>query len=177
MLEIRAVDLHGERERERERELCGTYAGRIRSYGMRHLRDRVLADDLVQLVLLAVVQALRAGRVEAVERLDAYVFGTARNICMDLRRGDARLRRVAEQAARELPASYLPAWEAVDRGRLQDCLGALEPRDRAVIIATFIEDRDSDEIGATLQLSAGNVRVIRHRALARLRDCVEGACA
>ena len=171
MLRIHVVD------REGERELCGTYAGRIRSYGLRHLRDRALADDLVQLVLLAVIQALRAGRVEQVDRLDAYVFGTARNVCMDLKRGGARAQRVAEQAANELPASYLPGWDAVDRVRLQHCILALEPRDRAVVVATFIEDRDSDEIGATMQLSAGNVRVIRHRALAQLRDCVAGAHA
>lgn len=171
MLEIQVVD------RESERELCRTYAGRIRSYGLRHLRDRVLADDLVQLVLLAVLQALRAGRVEQVDRLDSYVFGTARNVCMDLKRGDARLRRTAEEAARGLPESYVPASVGLDRRRLEDCLRGLPPRDRAVVVATFIEDRDTEEIGATMQLSAGNVRVIRHRALAQLRDCVDGVHA
>jgi RNA polymerase sigma-70 factor (ECF subfamily) len=43
-----------------------------------------------------------------------------------------------------------------------------------VVLATFLEDRDADEIGSTLSLTAGNVRVIRHRALARLQVCVEG---
>lgn len=171
VLEILLVD------REGERALCGTYAGRIRSYGLRHLRDRTLADDLVQLVLLAVVEALRAGRVEDVERIESYVFGTARNVCMDLKRRDARVQRLADTAAREEPIVVLPAWEAVDRGRLERCLGGLEARDRAVVVATYVEDRDSDEISAALQLSAANVRVIRHRALARLRDCVEGVHA
>jgi RNA polymerase sigma-70 factor (ECF subfamily) len=41
-------------------------------------------------------------------------------------------------------------------------------------MATFVEDRDADEIGAAFAISAGNVRVIRHRALARLQACVEG---
>ena len=42
------------------------------------------------------------------------------------------------------------------------------------MLATFLEDRDADEIGKALELSPGNVRVIRHRALARLQACVEG---
>nr|MBA3452869.1 sigma-70 family RNA polymerase sigma factor [Deltaproteobacteria bacterium] len=79
--------------------------------------------------------------------------------------------------ARDLPPSSIPTLAALDRERLQHCMLALDARDRAVVVATFVEDRDADEIGATMQLSAGNVRVIRHRALARLRDCVEGAHA
>ncbi len=157
-----------------ERAVCEKYASRIRAYGLRHLRDAAAAEDLVQHVLLAVLQSLREGRVEDVGRLDAYVLGTCRNSVMDLRRGDARQRRVAERVSAGLPDGYEPEPLTVDRLRLESCLRGLEARDRAVVLATFIEDRDADEIGVTLQLSPGNVRVIRHRALARLQACVEG---
>jgi RNA polymerase sigma-70 factor, ECF subfamily len=157
---------------ENERALCERYAGRIRAYGFRHLRDGIAADDLVQHVLLSVLQALREGRVEDRDRLDAYVLGTCRNAVMDMRRGVARQRRVAERAAAGLPEGYEPQHLSVDRARLEQCLHALEARDRAVVLATFLEDRDADEIGNAMQLSAGNVRVIRHRALAKLQACV-----
>jgi RNA polymerase sigma-70 factor (ECF subfamily) len=160
-----------------EHEICSRFAGRIRAYGLRHLRDPAAAADLVQLVLLAVLTALRERRVEDPERLDAYVHGTCRNAVMDMRRSDARQRRVAQQASAGLAEGYEPAWPSVDRGRLEDCLRGLEARDRAVVLATFVEDRDADEIGAQMKLSAGNVRVIRHRALARLQACVEGGGA
>jgi RNA polymerase sigma-70 factor (ECF subfamily) len=42
---------------------------------------------------------------------------------------------------------------------------------------TFYEDRQADEVAKLLGLSAGNVRVIRHRAIGRLRDCVTGGGA
>jgi RNA polymerase sigma-70 factor (ECF subfamily) len=141
---------------------------------MRHLRDGQAVEDLVQHVLLAVLTAVREGRVDEPTRLDAYVLGTCRNAVMDMRRGDARQRRVAERASAELPEAYEPPWTNVDRIRLEHCLRGLEPRDRAVVLATFIEDRDADEIGDAMKLTPGNVRVIRHRALARLLDCVEG---
>jgi RNA polymerase sigma-70 factor (ECF subfamily) len=161
-------------ERDAELALCQKYANRIRGFGLRHLRDKQAADDLVQHVLLAVLTAVREGRVEDPARLDGYVLGTCRNAVMDMRRGAARQRRVAERAGAGLPAAYEPGWESVDRRRLEHCLRELQPRDRAVVLATFLEDCDADEIGRTLQLSPGNVRVIRHRALASLLDCVEG---
>jgi RNA polymerase sigma-70 factor (ECF subfamily) len=92
-----------------------------------------------------------------------------------MKRGDARQRRVATQAAAGLPDGYEPTWPSVDRSRLEGCVRTLEPREQSVIIATFAEDRDASEIAASLAITPGNVRVIRHRALARLQTCLEGA--
>jgi hypothetical protein len=39
---------------------------------------------------------------------------------------------------------------------------------------SFTEERTAPEIAAELSLTEGNVRVIRHRALLRLRACLEG---
>ena len=57
--------------------------------------------------------------------------------------------------------------------RLKSCLSALPERERAVLIMTFYDDRPADAVAADLGLSAGNVRVIRHRGLERLRGCIE----
>jgi RNA polymerase sigma-70 factor (ECF subfamily) len=42
-----------------------------------------------------------------------------------------------------------------------------------VVVMSFFADKAADEVGAELALSAGNVRVIRHRAIGRLRECME----
>jgi DNA-directed RNA polymerase specialized sigma24 family protein len=42
-----------------------------------------------------------------------------------------------------------------------------------VLQLSFHEELESDEVAARLELSRGNVRVIRHRALAALRVCLE----
>jgi DNA-directed RNA polymerase specialized sigma24 family protein len=70
---------------ERERCICQRYSNRIRAYGLRHLRDSAAAEDLVQQVLLVVLQALRNERVNDVDNLEKYVFGTCRNTVMDMR--------------------------------------------------------------------------------------------
>jgi RNA polymerase sigma-70 factor (ECF subfamily) len=146
---------------------------RIRAYGVLHLRDATAADDLVQQVLLVVLQALREGRVNDVDNIDRYVFGTCRNMAMRMRRGDARQRRIADETARSLPERYDAPWDLVDSARLDGCLERLEQRLRAVVLATFVDERDADEIGRSMSLSASNVRVIRHRALAHLHECME----
>jgi len=63
-----------------EAGICKRFAGRIRAYRLRHLRDERAARDLVQQVLLATIEALRQARVGSPERIDAFVLGTARNI-------------------------------------------------------------------------------------------------
>jgi RNA polymerase sigma-70 factor (ECF subfamily) len=93
---------------------------------------------------------------------------------MDMRRGNARQRRIADAAATALPEGYEQPWALADRSRLDVCLDKLEARARSVILATFVDERDADDVGRSMGLSAGNVRVIRHRALAHLHDCMEG---
>jgi RNA polymerase sigma-70 factor (ECF subfamily) len=161
-------------EAARERDICRRYASRIRSYGLCHLRDAAAAQDLEQHVLLAVLQAVREGRVED-DKLDAYVAGTCRNAAMVMSRSTARQRRIASESAAVMPEGYEPPWWVlIDRKRLEQCLEALETRERAVVVATFVDERDAEEIGRALGLTAGNVRVIRHRALARLQTMMQG---
>jgi RNA polymerase sigma-70 factor (ECF subfamily) len=62
----------------------------------------------------------------------------------------------------------------LDPDRLAACLEALPERERSVVVMSFFADKPADEVGAELGLTGGNVRVIRHRALARLRDCMGG---
>jgi RNA polymerase sigma-70 factor (ECF subfamily) len=155
--------------------MCLRYSNRIRSYGLCHLRDGTAAEELVQQVLLVVIEALRGGQVKDPANLESYVFGTCRNMVYDMRRGNARQRRIAEEAAAfALPEGYEPPMAVLDRSRLDSCLEGLEERARAVVLATFVDERDANEVGRSMGLSSGNVRVIRHRALGQLQACMEG---
>lgn len=159
---------------ERERAIYERYAPRVFAYGLRHLRNHSGAKDLVQHVLVVVLKALREGRVHDVDHLDHYVFGTARNATLEMRRGDKRQQRIADENAGLSAETVEPPWAVADAPRLDGCLDGLEVRARSVVLATFVDDRDADEIGRSMGLTVGNVRVIRHRALAHLRECMEG---
>jgi RNA polymerase sigma-70 factor (ECF subfamily) len=152
-----------------EAEFCRRFAPRVRLYGLRHLRDRHAAADLVQQVLMMTLERLRAGKLREPERLASFVLGTCRRVVMDQRRGAARRGRLLEVygiTEEELEPEEPRVFE---RDRLAACLEALSERERSVVIASFFDEKPAGELGIT----AGNLRVIRHRALAKLRECME----
>jgi RNA polymerase sigma-70 factor (ECF subfamily) len=155
-----------------ETELYRRLAPRVRLYGLRHLRDRHAAADLVQQVLLMTLERLRAGDVREPERIASFVLGACRMTVLELRRGTRRREALLETWGNAAEAFEAPDPVALDPDRLAGCLEALSERERSVMVLSFFADKQADEVGAELAISAGNVRVIRHRALARLRECM-----
>lgn len=160
---------------EAEAELCRRLGPRVRLYGLRHLRSDAAAADLTQQVLLLTLESLRAGRLREPERLVSFVLGTCRLVVLDLRRGAERRQRLLEQFGGDLFGAGTPRAAELETERLADCLRRLGERDRSVLVMTFYAERRTVEVAAELGLSPGNVRVIRHRALERLRECMGGA--
>jgi RNA polymerase sigma-70 factor (ECF subfamily) len=168
----RRIAATGAGARAAEEVLFRRYGARIRLYGLKHLGSRAAADDLVQLVMLRVVEAIRAGRVEDPTNLASFIFGTCRHASWDLRRSDQRQRKI-EEAHHGLLTDAVPLEHSErDVARLFGCLGKLPEREAMVLRMSFMEDREADEIGERLGISSGNVRVIRCRALAKMAGCM-----
>ncbi len=161
------------RDAAAEAELCRRFAPRIRLYGLRHLRNEAAAADLVQDVLLMILQKLRAREVREPERLASFIFGTCRQVVIDGRRSGRRRERLLETFAGDLLPTAGEDPEALDTSRLRVCLQGLPERERAVLMMTFYDDRSAEGVGAELGLSPGNVRVIRHRGIERLKVCMQ----
>ena len=168
---VRRAAVRGEGARAIETELCRRFAPRVRLYGLRHLRDEDRARDLVQAVLLALVEAVRGARIEEAEHVDRFVLGTCRNVVARVREGALRAIPV-DPADMEL-AGAMPTFERLDAPALYRCLVKLELRSRVVVQMCFHDDATAEEIGVHLGLTAGNVRVLRHRAIAQLRSCLD----
>jgi len=164
-----------ERDAAAEAAICRRFGPRIRLYGLKHLRSEAAAADLVQDVLVMVLTKLRDGAVREPERLASFVLGMARQTVIDQQRGGRRRARILEAFPVDLAPAAEEAAEPIDSERLSLCLGALPERERAVLLMTFYDDRPADAVAAELKLTAGNVRVIRHRGLDRLRDCMTQA--
>jgi RNA polymerase sigma-70 factor (ECF subfamily) len=155
-----------------ESELYRRFAPRVRLYGLRHLRDDDAARDLAQQVMLVTIEKLRAGSVRDVDQIASFVLGVSRSMAKDLKRRERRRGRLLE--AFTIPGIVEPPVEdaMLDVGRLEACLARLAERERMVVLLTFYAERTSGEVGKELGLKHGNVRVIRHRAIERLRTCM-----
>jgi RNA polymerase sigma-70 factor (ECF subfamily) len=157
-----------------EAELYRRFAPRVRLYGRRHLQNESDADDLAQEVLLLTIGRLRAGEVRRPEEIGSFILGTSRMMAHGTRRVGRRREALAARFIETSVETPPSSTAALDAPRVVACLAALAERDRLVLLLTFYADREAPRIAEDLGVSPGAVRVIRHRAMARLRDCVVG---
>lgn len=156
-----------------EAELCRRFLNRARLYGLKHLRfDVTAAEDLAQQVMMIVLQALRAGAVDDLERVDRFMLGTCRNVAHSMRRRETRQAEIQRRLSTELAGAKIPPWDLVEGRRVEECLAALAARELELLFLLFQEGATAAEAAASLGTTPGNVRVIHHRAIARLRECV-----
>lgn len=157
--------------RAEEAELCARLGPRIRLLGMKRLGDRAAAADLAQRVLVLLLEKLRAGELRDAERVGSFVLGAARLLAAEARRSarrDGALPPELEEVAADGAEPPDPGLAEL----LARCLEALAERERTVILLSFYREQGAPEIAVALGVTRGNVRVIRHRAVARLRGCM-----
>lgn len=159
-------------DREAEAELFRRMAPRIRLYGLRHLRDEHASDDLTQQVLITALEALRAGRLREPGKLTSFVLGTCRMTVLNMRRGAERKERLLAQYEAELPMAAQPPLPQIDHDHLMRCVSNLNERERTVVIMSFYDEETGADVASFLGISEANVRVIRHRAISQLRECM-----
>ena len=155
------------RERQQFEEfMTSRWAGLVRlAFGL--TGDRWLAEDLAQTALASAYASW--WRVSRADDPDAYV----RRILINASKGRWRRTRVAEQAAGS-PADVPdqaedPSVAIGERSALLKALGALPPRQRAVVVLRYWEDLSDAQAAALLGCSASTVRSQAARALAKLR--------
>jgi RNA polymerase sigma factor (sigma-70 family) len=142
---------------------------------LRHrIRDRERARELASDVVMAVIRALREGRVREPGKLHAYVLGTVRNVA-----------RNHQRAARpELPlepshevAAFVDAEQATDGARrlrlLEAAIAALHGPDRLIVRLGLLEGWRSTELTRVLGLSHDAIRARKSRVLRRLARALQ----
>ena len=161
---------------EAEAALYRRLAPRVRLYGLRHLRDGAAAADLMQQVMLMTLEKLRAGAVREPDQIVSFVLGMCRMAVLDLRRTGLRRARLLQEFSEDVfPIAAGEEHSDLDHTELLRCLERLSERERGVLMLTFHDDLPAKTVAAELALSEANVRVIRHRALGKLRTCLTGS--
>ncbi|MFI6286479.1 SigE family RNA polymerase sigma factor [Streptomyces sp. NPDC051018] len=124
------------------------------------------AEDLVQAVLAKAY--VKWERIQRTDDPDAYVWRIMINANVD------RLRRtrVREWLTNRIPETAVPdgTERIAERSALAEALHRLPPRQRAVIVLRYLEDRSESEVAGLLGTRVGTVRSHAARALRALRD-------
>lgn len=147
-------------------EFAPAVAGYARARGVRE------PDDLVQDVFLAVVERLPGFRGDR-GGLRSFIFTIAYRRIADEHRRRFRRREtlVAEHAP--LPDPGPPVEDVVHRQdltkRAMQAFTVLTPTEQRVVEMRFLGENSPSEVGRSLGLTTGNVRVIQARALVKVR--------
>ena len=166
-----------EGDRGAEATLCRRFLPAVRLFARRRLRTPDAVAEFSQDVMLLFVEALRRGTVEDPASVGGFVLGICRNLALDRVRQRERRESLWQQygaAWTDLGADMpgpedAPGYEII---HLEDCLSRLNQRGRDVVRLAYAEARSHGEIATQLSTSEANARVLRHRTLHTLRDCM-----
>jgi RNA polymerase sigma-70 factor (ECF subfamily) len=172
--ETSLAELIREGDRTAEAALVARYYRRVLLMAWARTRDSEVAADLAQETMLAVLQAVRNGKLVNPESLPGFVRGTAKNLINNHLRGMTANR---QESVPLLPHPGLDPEElaggAERMDRVRRALVELGPEDRLVLLLTLVEGLRPREIAVRMGLSSEVVRKRKSRAVARLREAIE----
>lgn len=162
-------------DRAAEATLCARFVPAVRLFWRRRVRTKDAVDELVQDVLLVLVEAMRKGAVEDPERLGGFVLGICKNIARDRAKQRERREQLWEQFGADLLSleADAPSMATEETMRLEECVSGLSLRARTLLHLSYYESKSHHEIAAELEVSEANARVMRHRTIEALRECMK----
>jgi RNA polymerase sigma-70 factor (ECF subfamily) len=163
-------------DRTAEAVLVRTFSPPVEAMLRARTRDPSSIADLRQDVMIAVLEAVRAGDVREPEKLAAFIRGVTRNIANSWVRD--RVKRSREDPLEENSAIHTPGdpAEAADRQRMvRDALDQLNDTDREILMQTLVRGEKPGAIASRLRLGVDVVRQRKSRAVKKVADFVKKA--
>jgi RNA polymerase sigma-70 factor (ECF subfamily) len=177
-------------------EIVMRYSPLMRRIALGYVRSPAVADDVVADAWLGVLTGL--GRFEGRSSLKTWILRILINQARTRATREARsvpfsalAREEDDEGPAVDPARFGPDggwkslpddWRTLPEERLlanetlavvREAVDVLPARQREVFLLRDVEGWESDEVAAALELSAGNERVLLHRARAKVRAALE----
>jgi len=132
------------------------------------LQSRHAIEDVRQETFARVFAVIGRDGLRHPERLGPFVNTVCNHVLLEHFRSSRRSQSFDSEAPGELPASGADALDIAWTGQLKDkvkeILLDLAPRDRALLSAVFLEERDRDEVCLEFGVDRDYLRVMLHRA-------------
>jgi RNA polymerase sigma-70 factor (ECF subfamily) len=163
-----------EGDADAETEMVRQFSQRIFVMSFVRTHDREMARELVQDVLMSIIGSLRKGQLEDVDKLPAFVHGTARNLINNRLRLENQRPRLEPLPDDFSQAHMMEQIEEGERLRLvHQALEDLADSDRQILWMTLVEGRKPGEIASTMGLTAEVVRTRKVRATKKVAEAVQ----
>jgi len=129
-------------------------------------------DDIRQETLLRVLKSVQAETVEEPEKFGPFVFSVCNNVTKEWRRGERANWNIDDEEF-EFPDPAAGPDEAIRTEEMRKTvawvLEQVSKKERRVLIAVFLDERDKDDICSEFNVSREYLRVLLHRAILSAR--------
>ena len=173
----------GQGDRRAEEELVRRYQRGLVYLLKRRTRDPQLALDLTQETLRIAIEKLRQSPIEQVERVAAFLRGTALNLASadgrkHTRRGTTADSDAVDAAADDAAGPFDNVSSEQTQRLVRKLLDELPvPRDREILVKTYLEDQDKSAICEALGVDSAHYNRVLFRAKQRFRELLTTAAS
>jgi RNA polymerase sigma-70 factor (ECF subfamily) len=154
----------------RTQEHFVAYFGELIQLKLRaRLRTPQAIEDVRQETFARVFAALRTpDGIRQPERLGAFVNSICNNVLLEHYRASSRDSSIEDEPEQDFPDPVIDVLGAVAAKQMEEkvrqILEELPERDRRLIRAVFLEERDKDEVCREFRVDRDYLRVLLHRA-------------
>jgi RNA polymerase sigma-70 factor (ECF subfamily) len=126
-------------------------------------------EDVRQETFARVLASLgKPGALRKPESLGAFVNTVCNNVLFEHYRSSSKSQSLDEEDSSRLPATGADALSIVAAGQIKlkvrEILLNMAPRDRSLLQAVFLDERDRDEVSKEFGVDREYLRVLLHRA-------------
>ncbi|MGO9004349.1 MAG: sigma-70 family RNA polymerase sigma factor [Beijerinckiaceae bacterium] len=166
----------GRRDRHAFNRLYELAAPKLFGLVLRILRDRAMAEDVLQDVFMRIWQSAE-GYAPAAGPAMAWLTAIARNRAIDM----LRVKGPPRSANDENEADYYekiaspgdPETDMADLAALRHCLGEIDEPARTCVLLAYYEGYSREELARRFDRPVNTIKTWLHRSLAALRTCLE----
>lgn len=158
-----------EGDRQTQEHFVGYFSAMLKVKLRARLQTRHAIEDVCQETFARVFAVLRQeGGLRDPERLGAFVNSVCNNVLLETYRSSSRIESLDAEGQPEPPATGPDALTIVAarqiKEKVREILLEMAPRDRSLLKAIFLEQRDRDEVCSQFGVDREYLRVLLHRA-------------
>ena len=158
-----------EGDRQTQEHFVGYFSAVLKVKLRSRLQSPHAIEDVCQETFARVFATLRKeGGLKDPERLGAFVNGVCNNVLFETYRSNSRVVSLDVEGRPDPPASGPDALAIVTtrqiRDKVREILLDMPPRDRYLLKAVFLDQRDRDEVCREFGVDREYLRVLLHRA-------------
>jgi len=130
-------------------------------------------NDILQETLYRVLKSVYDDRIQSPSSLRSFVYGVCERVEWEYDRGESRFWRNDNEEFPDIPDDRSPAGgparQAEVRQTVRWVLNKLAEKDRKILVALFMDEKEREEVCQEFGITRDNLRVLLHRALLTAR--------